>query len=119
MNVAETPTLLENHMKFEPPFDRQIPDITTAAPFGWGPDGHWVVSSKELPELTIPKHVAVTRDFIEIDGWVFPLSYVSKSLLVWLQASFMRWLKEDESKRNRLWVEGIAEAFQDGLAGKL
>jgi methionine salvage enolase-phosphatase E1 len=61
----------------------------------------------------------VTKDFIDIDGWVFPLSYVSKSLLVWLQASFIRWTQEDESERNREWIEGIAEAFQEGLAGKL
>jgi len=37
-----------------------------------------------LPELPIPKHVAVTKDFIEIDGWVFPLSQVSKGILVWV-----------------------------------
>lgn len=53
------------------------------------------------------------------DGWVFPLSFVSKSLLIWLQATFLRWVDEDGSLRNRQWIEGIAEAFQDGLAGKL
>jgi hypothetical protein len=73
----------------------------------------------DLPELPIPKHVKVTKGLIDIDGWVFPLSYVSKSLLVWLQASFIRWAKEDESERNREWLEGIYEAFQEGLAGKL
>ena len=61
----------------------------------------------------------VTKEFIEIDGWVFPLSYVSKSMLIWLHALFLRWAKEDDSARNRQWIEGIAEAFQDGLAGKL
>jgi hypothetical protein len=106
-------------MKYEPPFDRRKRDITTAAPFGRSPDGHWIVSAEDLPELPIPKHVEVTREFIGIDGWVFPLSYVSKSLLVWLQASFIRWAKEDESARNREWIEGISEAFQYALAGKL
>lgn len=48
-----------------------------------------------------------------------PLSYVSKSLLVWMQESFLRWIKEDDSEKNREWVEGIAQAFQDGLAGDL
>lgn len=106
-------------MDFQPPFDRRKPDITTAAPFGRSPDGQWIVSAEDLPELLIPKHVQVTQEFIDIDGWVFPLSYVSKSLLVWLQASAIRWAKEDESERNREWIEGIAEAFQSALAGKL
>jgi hypothetical protein len=106
-------------MIYKPPFDRRKPDITTAAPFGRSPDGHWIVSAGDLPELPIPRRVEVTKDFIAFDGWVFPLSYVSKSLLVWLQASFLRWAKEDESERNREWIEGIAEAFENGLAGAL
>ncbi len=61
----------------------------------------------------------VTKDFIEFDGWVFPLSYVTKSLLVWLQRSFLRWIKEDDSKENKEWVDGLVEAFQDALAGDL
>ncbi len=28
----------------------------------------------------------------------------------------MRWVKEDESPRNREWIEGISEALKDGLA---
>lgn len=106
-------------MNFEPPFDRRNLDRTTAAPFGRSPDGHWIVSAEDLPELTIPKHVSVSNDCIEIDGWVFPLSYVSKSFLVWLRASFLRWVEEDGSERNREWIDGIAEAFQEGLVGKL
>lgn len=106
-------------MDFQPPFDRRKPDITTAAPFGRSPDGHWIVSAEDLPELPIPKHVEVTKDFIDIDGWVFPLSYGSKSLLVWLQALFVRWVKVDDSAINREWIEGIAEAFQNALAGNL
>lgn len=82
------------------------------------PDGQWVVSAEDLPILPIPKQVTVTRDQIEIDGWVFPLSYVSKSLLVWLQESFLRWIEEDSSDKNKEWIYGIIEAFQDGLAGE-
>lgn len=106
-------------MKYDPPFDRRKLDITTAQPFGRRPDGRWIVSAEDLPKLPIPRHVEVTKDFIDIDGWVFPLSYVSKSLLVWLQASFVRWVDEDKSQRNREWIEGIAEAFQNGLSGEL
>jgi hypothetical protein len=80
---------------------------------------HWIVSAEDLPRLSIPKHAVVTKDFIEFDGWVFPLSYVTKSLLVWLQRSFLRWIKEDDSKENKEWVDGLVEAFQDALAGDL
>lgn len=110
---------LSEPVKFEPPFDRREFDRHTAPPFGRSPDGHWVVSVEDLPILPIPRQAVVNRDFIEFDGWVFPLSYVSKSFLIWLQASFIRWLKEDESARNREWIDGIVEAFEDALAGKL
>ena len=105
--------------KFDPPSDQRIPDIATAEPFGRSPDGHWIVSVHELPLLPIPAHVFVTRVFIEFDGWVFPLSYVSKSLLIWLQASFIRWAKDDGTKRNSEWIQGIADALQYALAGEL
>lgn len=59
-------------MKFEPPFDRREFDRQTAAPFGRSSDGHWILSAEDLPELPIPKHVEVTKDFIEFDGWCFP-----------------------------------------------
>jgi hypothetical protein len=52
-------------------------------------------------------------------NWRRRITYVTKSLLVWLQASFVRWSKEDDSVRNQQWVEGIVEAFQNALAGKL
>jgi hypothetical protein len=106
-------------MNLQPPFDRSGFDRETAAPFGHSPDGQWIVSAEDLPILPIPKHAVVTKDFIEIDGWVFPLAYVTKSLLVWLQASFLRWSKEDDSTKNQQWVEGIVEAFQNALAGTL
>ena len=107
-------------MKFyDQPHNRTKRDPTTDPPFGSSPDGHLIVSVEELPTLPIPQRVVVTRDAIEFDGWVFPLSYVSKSLLVWMQQSFLRWIKEDDSDQNKQWVEGIAEAFQDGLTGKL
>ena len=106
-------------MNFEPPFDRREFDRQTAPPFGRSPDGQWIVSVEDLPILPIPKHAVVTKDFIEFDGWVFPLSYVTKSLLVWLQQTFIRWTKEDDSEKNKEWINGLVEAFQDGVAGKL
>lgn len=106
-------------MNFQPPFDRRGFDRHTAPPFGRSPDGQWIVSAEDLPILPIPKHAVVTKDFIEFDGWVFPLSYVTKSLLVWLQATFIRWLKEDDSEKNKEWVNGLVNAFEDAIAGKL
>jgi len=91
-------------MNFERPFDRHKFDIKTAAPFGMSPDGHWITSVEELPDLPIPWKVTVTREQLVIDGWVFPLAYVSKSLLVWLQQSFLRWIEEDDRPKNRQWV---------------
>lgn len=106
-------------MKFQPPFDRCGFERHTAPPFGRSPDGLWIVSAEDLPILPIPKHAVVTKDFIEFDGWVFPLSYVTKSLLVWLQATFIRWLKEDDSEKNKEWINGLVNAFEDAIAGKL
>jgi hypothetical protein len=104
---------------FGHPFNLVNTDAKNAAPFGRSPDGQWIVSAENLPGLPIPKHAVVTKDFIEFDCWVFPLPYVSKSLLVWLKASFLRWVKEDESEKNKEWINGIVEAFQDALAGEL
>ncbi len=106
-------------MNLQPPFDRRDFDRHTAPPCGRSPDGQWIFSAEDLPILPIPKQAVVTKDFIESDGWVFPLSHVTKSLLIWLQASFIRWAKEDESERNREWIEGLVNAFEDGVAGKL
>lgn len=106
-------------MNFQPPLDRRDFDRHTAPPFGRSPDGQWIVSAEDLPILPIPKQAVVTKDFIEFDGWVFPLPYVTKSLLVWLQTSFLRWVKEDDSQKNKEWINGIVEAFQDSLAGEL
>ena len=105
-------------MKFEPPFDRSEYDRQTAPPRGRRPDGQWIVSVEDLPHLPIPKCVEVTNGFIAIDGWLFPLPYVTKSLLVWLQKTFIRWMKEDDSEKNKEWINGLVKAFEDGVAGK-
>jgi hypothetical protein len=106
-------------MKFEPPYDRREFDRHTAPPCGRSPDGQWIFCAEDLPILTIPKQAVVTKDFIEFDGWLFPFSYVTKSLLVWLQATFIRWLNEDDSEKNKEWINGLVETFQDALAGNL
>lgn len=88
-------------MKFQPPFERRDFDPQTAPPYGRKPDGQWIFSSEDLPFLPIPKHAVVTKEYIEFDGWVFPLAYVTRSLLVWLQQTFIRWSKEDDSENEQ------------------
>jgi len=92
-------------MKFEPP------------PCGRSPDGQWIFSAKDLPILPIPKRAVVTEDSIEFDGWLFPLQYVTKSLLVWLHQTFIHWSKENDSEKNQEWIKVLVEAFQDAIAG--
>ena len=104
---------------FEPPFTRLKTDLRTAAPFGSSPDGYWIVSVEELPTLPIPQRVVVTREHIDIDGWIFPLSYISKSWLLWFQRTVHRWYGMDASNPNKLWLFGMVEAFQDSLRGTL
>jgi hypothetical protein len=61
----------------------------------------------------------IQTEMVQIPAHETKMTYVTKSLLVWLQASFVRWSKEDDSARNQQWVEGIVEAFQNALAGTL
>ncbi|MCX6878654.1 MAG: hypothetical protein NTW21_33305 [Verrucomicrobia bacterium] len=107
---------MKNH---DSPFNRVKRDPATAAPFGWSPDRHLIVSAKELPTLPITQRVMVTRDQIDIVDWVYPLSYISKSWLVWFQQTALRWVKTDNSPQPREWINGIVDAFQAGLAGRL
>jgi hypothetical protein len=64
-----------------------------APPCGHHPDEQGIFTTKDLPILPIPKHAVVTKDFIGFDGWKFPLASVTKSLLVWLQQTFLRLVK--------------------------
>ncbi len=102
---------------FDPSFDRGQPDIFPAHPLGLSPDGRWIMEIKDLPILSIPKQVDVTPERIQIDGWMFPMCHLTKSFLEWLRLSFLRWIEEDKSIRNREWVDGIVQAFQDALGG--
>ncbi len=110
-------------MRFEPPSDppqiRVCIDLKSTDLVGRRPDGQWIVFAEDLPILPIPKCVEVTKEFIAIDGWLFPLPYVTRSLLVWLQQTFIRWSKEDDSEKNKEWINGLVKAFEDGVAGKL
>jgi predicted HAD superfamily phosphohydrolase YqeG len=78
-----------------------------------------VIVISGLPILPIPKCVEVTKEFISIDGRLFPHPYVTRSLLVWLQQTLIRWSKEDDSEKNKEWINGLVKAFEDGVAGKL
>jgi len=106
-------------MRYDSPTEPWEPDPKESAAYGLSPAGEWVVNAEDLPLLSVPRHVEVRREAIMIDGWVFPMAHVTKGFLIWLQACFFRWLEEDGRTENRRWVEGIAEAFEAGLGGKL
>ena len=101
------------------PSNRRETDPPTASPFGASPDGLLIVTAEELPALPIPGRVVVMVDHIEIDGWVFPFSSVTKSWLVWFQKTLLGWADLDKSVQNKLWLNGIAEAFEARISGKL
>jgi len=101
------------------PSNRRITDLATANPIGSSPEGHLIVSTVELPTLPIPERVVVTADHIEIDGWVFPFSSVTKGWLAWFQKTLLGWGDLDKSEQNRLWLNGIVEAFEAQITGKL
>lgn len=101
----------------DPPFSRMQVHTGQIVPLGWNPAGGRIVSLKDLPELPIPQRVVITRMAMEIDGWVFPFSNVSKGILKWLQVTFVRWAKIDASVENKQWIEAILEAYEDGLTG--
>jgi hypothetical protein len=98
---------------FQPPYDS--PPETK--PIALAPDGTWVISSDELPPLSIPGLCVVTNDRLHLDGWIFPFGLLNREVLVWLQKTMLRWTQEDPSQTNRVWLEGINEAFQNALEG--
>jgi hypothetical protein len=50
---------------------------------------------------------------------VFPTADARGLTLVWLQQTSIRWSKEDDNEKNREWIYGLVETFQDSLAGNL
>ena len=83
------------------------------------PDGQWLFSAEDLPNLPIPKIVIVTNDGIEIDGWIFYIYYINRDALTWFIRSINRWKSEADSDRTREWIEGIKETFELAAARKL
>jgi hypothetical protein len=106
-------------MRFRLPFDRYQTFVIKGDIVGMRPDGQWIFSVEEPPLLPIPQHAVVAHQFIEFDGWVFPSVFTSKSLLIWLRDSLLRWQKADDSNRNREWVQGIKTRFEEASAGEL
>ncbi len=88
-------------------------------PFGVSPDGRWILATADLPMLPMARRVVMARDHIEIDGWVFPYASVSKNWLAWFRKILLDWHGQDVSERNKQWIDGILDAFQDGVTGKL
>jgi len=87
--------------------------------YGQSPLGEWIYSVEDLPQLPLAKNVVIERDFIEIDGWLFPYSCVCESWLEWFQETMIRWVKSDDNKETEEFVNNMFQAFQDGIGGKI
>ena len=98
-------------MKPDLPNDDRKQSSQLGIPFARCPKGHWIYSQGQLPEMPIPSYVHVAREYVECDGWIFPIRGMKKGTLVWFNESLTRWGKEDCSEENKSWVKGIAEAI--------
>jgi len=98
-------------------FDRPRPDPAPSGPLGTSPDGHLIVCVKELPVLPAPSRVIVHYTFIDIDGWVFPYSAITRGWLIWAKRSFERWHQADPTAENQRWITAIVSAFEQRLGG--
>jgi hypothetical protein len=111
--------LTETKMKEYSSFDRYQPFLEKGELAMMRPDGQWLFSAEDLPNLPIPKIVIVTNDGIEIDGWIFYIYYINRDALTWFIRSINRWKSEADSDRTREWIEGIKETFELAAARKL
>jgi hypothetical protein len=74
-------------MKFDHSFHDRKQASSLGVPFAWSPKGYWVFIPKELPFLPIPSYVHVAVEYIEFDGWVFPIREIKKAALNWMRES--------------------------------
>jgi hypothetical protein len=84
----------------------------------YSPEGDAFLSHCGLPKLPIPSRVIVTDDYIEFDGWVFPLFGLTKGTLLWIRESVDRWMIEDDREENDRWVRGFVEALEKAACKK-
>jgi hypothetical protein len=98
------------------PSDPPHPNPASSVPLGTAPDGRPIASPQDLPVLPAPRRVIVERGFIDIDGWVFPYSSITRALLVWLKQSFERWHQAEPNPENQRWLTAIVSAFEHRLA---
>jgi hypothetical protein len=105
----------KNVMSFNDPYDRSNSPNRVCC---YSPEGDAFLSHCGLPKLPIPSRVIVTDDYIEFDGWVFPLYRLTKGTLLWIRESVDRWMIEDDREENDRWVRGFVEALEKAACKK-
>lgn len=97
--------------------NRMTTDDWSDVPIGLRPDGSLILSLSDLPRLPMPSRVVVGRAFLEIDGWMIAYADIKKGTLHWFRDQFMAWRAADPGEVNRVWLNGIVDAFHDALLG--
>ena len=106
-------------MKFDHSFHDRKQASSLGVPFAWSPKGESIFNAAQLPILPIPSFIHITNEYIEFDGWVFPIRGVKKGAVVWIRESCDRWIKEDDSKENLKWIREFLETFCCACMGQL
>ena len=106
-------------MKFDHSFHDRKQASSLGVPFAWSPKGESIFNAAQLPILPIPSFIHITNEYIEFDGWVFPIRGVKKGAVVWIRESCDRWIKEDDSKENLKWIREFLETFCCAFMGQL
>ena len=98
-------------MKFDYSYNDRKQASSLGGPFARSPKGDLIFKATQLPILPIPSFIHVTNEYVEFDGWVFPIREIKKAALNWMRESCERWFKEDDSEENKRWITKIKEAI--------
>jgi hypothetical protein len=103
-------------MRFDYSYNARKQASQLGIPFARSPEGDWVFCPTQLPLLPIPSYVHVAAEYIEFDGWVFPIPEIKKGALIWITESTLRWRNEDDSEENTNWIRGIFQAMHGAFS---
>ena len=103
-------------MKFDYSYNDRKQASSLGVPFAWSPKGDLIFKASQLPILPIPSFIHVTNEYVEFDGWVFPIREIKKGAWIWITESISRWRKEDDSEENASWIRGIIQAMHGAFS---
>ena len=77
------------------------------------PDGTLLYHVRQLPELSMPKHVVVRNGFLWVDGWIIRVCPISTHVLTWIHDQTGRWSTAGKGNDAHLaQVLGIVDAVE-------